>query len=214
MCNESYIYMSATQYAALYNAAHQVTSRYPGEMLLAVGTSDWFEQQRTGCSDSCGWFSGLAAALPGGANEVDAVTLHPYPYDPAPDGSNINAGGDPSDGEWWGMLAPEHAEAQAAGFTNQKWWITEAAVCTSAGSSCDPVNSDAVKGEYLQKMLTDVAQDDPWVAAFFWYSSFDDTTGGWGILNMPSGSPFQVQERGSFLSLKSWMASNASTTNG
>lgn len=225
MCNESYLTLCAAQYAPLYNAAHQAIASFDAQnnykiTLLSVEGTDYYQShgynvaEGQGFTKTCAgndWFTELAANLPGGAAEVDGFTLHPYPNNPAPDGSNINASGPAADGSWWGMIPTQHTEAVNAGFTNQPWWITEAGI-TYPGE----VNSDAVKGQYLQYMLNDIiAGHYPWIAAFFWYSDTGNgSSGDWGLLNESSTNPFEIQERGSFNDLQNWMSQHAGSTNG
>lgn len=219
MCNESYLTLCAAQYAPLYNAAHQAIASFDAQnnykiTLLSVEGTDFYQsngynvatgQSFTKTCASHDWFTDLAANLPGGAAEVDGFTLHPYPHNEAPDGTNIDAGGPGGDGTWWGMIPTQHTESVNAGFTNQPWWITEAGIQSS------DVNSDAVKGKYIQYMLSDItAGHYPWIKAFFWYSTFDT----WGLLNQINPNPFQVQENGSFNDLQTWMTQHAGSTNG
>jgi hypothetical protein len=71
--NESYLTESAATYGAQYNAAH-IAAQGSGVKLLAAATTDNYEHDRGGRGS---WFRDLIKALPGGAGEIDALTLHP-----------------------------------------------------------------------------------------------------------------------------------------
>lgn len=193
--NEVYRFMDARSYAALYDAAHRAAA---GRMiLLAPGTTDYYEHARGGKGN---WFSDLAAALPGGPSEVDALTLHPY-------GSMTNTCGD---GYGWPMLSGLHAESVRAGFSaSLPWYITEVGQEISGGSlECQAPVSEAEQAADVTRYLTDVVTEDPWVTFLSFYTVRDDPGDGFGLLNSDN-SP-----RPAFLALKAWMAANAARVDG
>jgi hypothetical protein len=152
--NEVYRFLDARSYAALYDAAHVAAARRI--TLLAPATTDYYEHARGGRAS---WFSDLAAALPGGAAEVDGLTLHPY----GPMTTTC------TDGYGWPMLSGLHAE-----FGQQVW---------GAPMECQPPVSEGVQASDVTKYLTAVAARDPWVAFLSFYTS-RDADSGFGLLNL------------------------------
>jgi hypothetical protein len=188
--NEVYRFMDARSYAALYDAAHRVAA---GRIkLLAPATTDWYEHARGGKGS---WFSDLAAALPGGAGEVDGLTLHPY-------GPMTSRCGD---GYGWPMIGPLHAESVRAGFSSSlPWYITEVGQEVWGDPlECQPPVSEAVQATDVTAYLNDVVTNDPWVVFLAFYTSRDDATDGFGLLNL-NNSP-----RPAFLALEQWMAAHS-----
>ncbi|MGO9889267.1 MAG: hypothetical protein ACLP0L_15320 [Solirubrobacteraceae bacterium] len=193
--NEVYRFMDARSYAALYDAAHRVVA---GRIkLLAPATTGWYEHARGGKGS---WFSDLAAALPGGAGEVDGLTLHPY-------GPMTSRCGD---GYGWPMIGPLHAESVRAGFSaSLPWYITEVGQeVWGSPLECQSPVSQAVQAADVTAYLNDVVTQDPWVVFLAFYTSRDDPTSGFGLLNLDN-SP-----RPAFLALDQWMASHAGQTAG
>jgi hypothetical protein len=193
--NEVYRFMDARSYAALYDVAHRVAA---GRMvLLAPATTDWYEHARGGKGS---WFKDLAAALPGGAGEVDGLTLHPY-------GSMSAVCGD---GYGWPMLARLHAESLRAGFSaSLPWYITEVGQEVWGNSlECQPPVSEAVQASDVTTYLNDAVAQDPWVVFLSFYTVRDDPGDGFGLLNLDN-SP-----RPAFLALKAWMAANSARVDG
>lgn len=193
--NESYRFLDARGYAALYDAAHHAAA---GRItLLAPATTDYYEHARGGTSS---WFRDLAAALPGGAAEVDGLTLHPY-------GSMTSTCGD---GYGWPMLGGLHAESVAAGFSpSLPWYITE--VGQQAWGSpleCQPPVSEATQAADVTQYLNDVATKYPWIAFLAFYTSRDESTDGFGLLRSDNSV------RPAFQALKSWMAAHAAQVTG
>jgi hypothetical protein len=194
--NEVYRYEDAAEYAAQYNAAHAALAG-TGIKLLADATTESYESDRGG---SGSWFHDMIQALPGGAGEIDALTLHPY-------GSMTDVAGD---GYGWPMIAPIHAEAIAAGISpTLPWYITEAGQEISGkGLEGQPPVSESVQAADLTDYLNDIKTKYPWIVFFSWYSSRDDSSGGFGLLNRDN-SP-----RPAFTALANWMSANAGITNG
>jgi hypothetical protein len=192
--NEVYRFMDARSYAALYDAAHRAAAGRI--LLLAPATTNYYEQSRGGGGS---WFRDLAASLPAGAGEVDALTLHPY-------GSMTSTCGD---GYGWPMMSNLHAESVEAGFSpSLPWYITEVGQQVSGDSlECQPPVSEAVQAADVTKYLNDVVTEYPWVSFLSFYTS-RDTGSGFGLLNSDN-SP-----RPAFLALKAWMAANASRVDG
>ncbi len=192
--NEVYRFLDARSYAALYDAAHLAAARRI--TLLAPATTDYYEHARGGRAS---WFSDLAAALPGGAAEVDGLTLHPY----GPMTTTC------TDGYGWPMLSGLHAESVRAGFSQSlPWYITEVGQQVwGAPMECQPPVSEGVQASDVTKYLTAVAVRYPWVTFLSFYTS-RDADSGFGLLNLDN-SP-----RPAFLALKAWMAANAARVAG
>jgi hypothetical protein len=137
---------------------------------------------------------------PGGAGEIDALTLHPY-------GSMTSVG---SDGYGWPMVATLHTEAVAAGISpTLPWFITEVGqeISGSGIEGQDPV-SQSTQATDLTQYLNDIKANDPWVVYLDFYSCRDDSSGGFGLINSDN-SP-----RPAFTALHSWITSNANSVNG
>jgi hypothetical protein len=194
--NEVYYGESAASYAAQYNAAHVAVAGL-SITLLATATTDYYEHARGG---SGSWFHDLIRALPGGAGEIDALTVHPY-------GSMTRVG---SDGYGWPMLAPLHAEAVAAGISpTLPWYITEVGQEISGdGIEGQAPVSPAAQATDLTQYLNDIKTTYPWIVFFSWYSCRDDSSGAFGLLN-GDNSP-----RPAFIALRDWMAAHASGVSG
>lgn len=187
--NEVYRFMDARSYAALYDAAHHAAA---GRIaLLAPATTDYYEHARGGRGS---WLADLAASLPGGAAEVDGLTLHPY----GPMTTRC------SDGYGWPMLSGLHAESLRAGFSGSlPWYITEVGQQVWGDAlECQPPVSEAVQAADVTTYLTDVATRYPWIAFLSFYTS-RDADSGFGLLNLDN-SP-----RPAFLALKAWIAAYA-----
>jgi hypothetical protein len=194
--NESYLTESAATYGAQYNAAH-VAAQGSGIKLLAAATSDYYEHARGG---SGSWFSDLVKALPGGAGEIDALTLHPY-------GSMTSVG---SDGYGWPMVPALHAEAVAAGISpTLPWYFTEAGQEVSGGGieGQAPV-SQSVQASDVTQYLNDIKTKYTWVVYLDFYTCRDDSSGGFGLLNSDN------TPRPAFTAVQNWVAANSTTTNG
>ena len=195
--NESYLSESAAAYGAQYNAAH-VAAQGSGIKLLAVASTDDYDRARGGTGS---WFTDLINALPGGAGEIDGLTLHPY-------GSMTSVD---SAGYGWPMVATLHSEAVADGISpTLPWYLTEVGQeVSSTGSSngLTPV-SQSTQASDLTQYLNDVKTEYPWVVYFDWYAARDDSSGGFGLLNS-NDTP-----RPAFTAMQSWIAANPSVTNG
>ena len=194
--NESYLSESAATYGAQYNAAH-IAAQGSGVKLLAAATTDSEEHARGGTGS---WFGDLIKALPGGAGEIDALTLHPY-------GSMTSVN---SYGYGWPMVATLHSEAVAAGISpTLPWYLTEVGqeVSGSGIAGQAPV-SQSTQASDLTQYLNDIKAQYPWVVYFDWYSSLDDSTGGFGLLNS------DYSRRPAFTAMQDWIAANPTITNG
>jgi len=194
--NESYLTESAATYGAQYNAAH-IAAQGSGVKLLAAATTDYEERARGGTGS---WFGDLIKALPGGAGEIDALTLHPY-------GSMTSVD---SYGYGWPMVATVHSEAVAAGISpTLPWYLTEVGqeVSGSGIAGQAPV-SQSTQASDLTQYLNDIKAQYPWVVYFDWYSSLDDSTGGFGLLNS------DYSRRPAFTAMQNWIAANPTITSG
>jgi hypothetical protein len=194
--NEPYLSESAVTYGAQYNAAH-VAAQGSGVKLLAADTTDYEEDARGGPG---GWLSDLINALPGGAGEIDALTLHPYGPMTSVD----------SYGYGWPMVATLHTEAVADGISpTLPWYLTEVGQeLSGSGIAGQAPVSESTQASDLTQYLNDIKTQYPWVVYFNWYSSRDDSTGGFGLLNSDN-SP-----RPAFTAMKNWIAANPTITNG
>jgi hypothetical protein len=194
--NESYLTESAATYGAQYNAAH-IAAQGSGVKLLAVATTDQYEEDRGGTGS---WFSDLIKALPGGAGEIDALTLHPYgPM------TSVN-----SDGYGWPMVATLHSEAVAAGISpTLPWYLTEVGQeISGSGIEGQAPVSESTQASDATQYLNDIKTKYPWVVYFDWYSARDDSSGGFGLLNSDD------TPRPAFTAIQNWIAANPTITNG
>jgi hypothetical protein len=196
--NEVYNSISASQYAALYHAAHVAAA---GRIkLLAVATTDYYDKRSGGSGN---WFTDLKNALPGGAGEVDGWTIHPY-------GSMTSLCGD---GYGWPMIAPVHNEAINAGFSaSLPWYITEIGQMTwGSGLECQAPVSQAEQAADLTQYLNDLKNNYPWVVWIDWYNACDDSSGGFGLVNKNSAGECGVAGttvRPAFTAMHNWVTAN------
>jgi hypothetical protein len=161
--NEVYYGESATTYAAQYAAAHAALAG-TGVKLLAVATA-----VRSGAAGygSPTWIPSFIHALPAGAAEVDAWTIHPY----GPVSGLLN-------GSWgWETVTDWHAIAVDPG-SNVPWYVTEAGQRLDGSGAVTQMQQAADLTRYLNEL-----SQTPWVVFFDWYASRDDSTGQWGLLN-------------------------------
>ena len=95
-----------------------------------------------------------------------------------------------------------HGIAVDAGST-APWYVTE------AGQRLDGPDAvtQAQQADDLTRYLDELSQS-PWVVFFDWYTSKDDSTGEWGLLN-GDNTP-----RPAFTALQTWMAANAARVDG
>lgn len=194
--NESYLHLSAAQYGALYHAAHVAIA---GRLrLLCVATTDFWDTG-AGLGGSGNWFNDLKAALPGGVNEVDAWTLHPYTPGVGGSTSMTTVG---SDGYGWPAVTSLHQEAITAGFPSTlMWWLTE------FGADIKKIQAAG------QASITTAALNSilgmPWVAMLNFYQAEDLGTGAtdFGYINFTSGVT------AGYTALATWMAANAASIN-
>lgn len=196
--NEVYNSISVHQYAALYHAAHVAAA---GRIrLIAVATTDYYDARRGGSGN---WFLDLKTSLPGGASEVDGWSIHPY-------GPMTHLCGD---GYGWPMMGPLHTESVSAGFSpTLPWYITEIGQQTwGNGLECQAPVTESVQAADLNQYLTDIKNDYPWVVWFDWYSSCDDSSGGFGLVNENTAGECGVAGttvRPAFAAMAGWVAAN------
>ena len=196
--NEVYIDESAATYAAQYDAAHRALAAngLSSWKLLAVATS-------LACYSAQAWIPDFLNDLPQGAGEVDGWTIHPYgsmTSDVGCDSAGPHGFGWPSVGAW-------HQIAVDYGST-APWYITEAGQCIRTGTVCPSAISASEQAEDLTQYLNDTIAKYPWVELFEWYSSCDDTTGGYGMLNKYSSGLCGSSVRPVFTALENWIAAN------
>lgn len=196
--NEVYNSISASQYASLYHAAHVAAA---GQIkLIAAATTDYYDKRGGGSGN---WFVDMKNSLPGGAAEVDGWTIHPY-------GSMTSLCGD---GYGWPMMGPLHTESVNAGFSaSLPWYITEIGQQISGnGLECQGPVSQAVQAADLTQYLTDLKNNYPWVVWLDWYSSCDDSSGAFGLVNKNSAGECGVAGttvRPAFTAMQTWIAAN------
>lgn len=196
--NEVYNSISVKQYAALYDAAHAAAA---GRIkLIAVATTDYYDQRSGGNGN---WFVDMKNALPGGAGEVDGWTIHPY-------GSLTSVCGD---GYGWPMLGSLHTESVNAGFSSTlPWYITEVGQeISGSGLECQAPVSEGGQATAVTHYLNDLKNQYPWVVWIDWYSSCDDGSGGFGLVNENSQGECGVTGttvRPAFTAMQNWVAAN------
>ena len=196
--NEVYWDEDAVTYAAQYNAAHAAIAGM-GIKLLAVATA-----LAPGCGgySTTEWIPQFINALPGGAAEVDAWTIHPY--------GPMNAGDDSCVaspyGYGWDDVPNWHAIAVDAG-SNAPWYITEVGQCLG-GAGCHRPVSQQTQAADMTQYLNDVVSKYPWVVFLTFYTSRDNSAGQWGLLN-DDNTP-----RPGFTALQTWMTTHATSVNG
>jgi hypothetical protein len=183
--NEVYTDESATTYAAQYAAAHAAIAGM-GFKLLAVATA--IQSGQDGYGDPT-WIPDFIHALPGGASEVDAWTIHPYG---TMTGMINNSWG-------WSSVTTWHNIAVAAGST-APWYITEVGQCLG-GSACNDPVSQATQAADMSIYLNQ-AENDPWVSYIDFYTSHDDATMQFGLSNN-DGTP-----RPALTALQTWLTQN------
>jgi hypothetical protein len=187
--NEVYSDETAQTYAAQYAAAHAAIAGM-GFKLLAVATAIQAGQDGDGNPQ---WIPNFIAALPGGASEVDAWTIHPY----GPMTGYIN-------NSWgWQSVVDWHNIAVAAGST-APWYITE------VGQAIGGTDNNVTEAQQAADMpiYLNQAESYPWVAYIDFYTCQDDPTGQFGLLN-PSNTP-----RPAFTALQNWITQNTNLVNG
>jgi hypothetical protein len=199
--NEVYQDEDVATYAAQYDAAHRA--------LAANGLSSW--KLLAVATAVCGvyqvenWIPDFIAGMSAGAAEVDGWTVHPY-------GSMISdatADCPGPHGYGWPDVPDWHQIALANG-SQAPWYVTEVGQCVSRGSDCQVVDRPTQAAD-LTRYLDDAASE-PWVVYFNWYTSCDDSSGGYGLLaeNVAGacGATRASDRRPAFAALARWLAAN------
>ena len=197
--NEVYLDENVATYGRQYAAAHQALAAagLSSWKLLAVGAA----YCAYGAQD---WIPQLIAAV--GAAAVDGWTVHPY-------GSmnNDQGGCPPGEGFGWPEVLDYHNTAVKAG-SNAPWYITEVGQCIRVGNGCSSPVSRWTQATAMTRYLRDTVSKYPWVVFFNWYTSCDDRSGGWGLLDENSagvcGATGRSSQRPAFKALARWLALN------
>jgi hypothetical protein len=199
--NEVYQDEDVATYAAQYDAAHRA--------LAANGLSSWkllaVATAVCGVYNAENWIPDFIGHMSARAAEVDGWTVHPYGSmitDATPTCTGPHGYGWPDVRDW-------HQIAVARG-SQAPWYITEVGQCISAGSACDVVDP-ATQAADLTRYL-DSAASEPWVVFFNWYTSCDDSSGGYGLLAENSagvcGASGASAQRPAFHALAQWLAAH------
>lgn len=201
--NEVYMDEGVDKYAAQYDAAHQA--------LAADGLSSW--KLLAVATAVCGelhdenWIPDFIAHMSGGATEVDGWTVHPY--GPMNTDASHNCAG--PHGYGWLDVRDWHRIAVTHG-SDAPWYVTEVGQCISAGTGCPNIVTPATQAADLTRYLNDAASQYPWVVFFNWYTSCDDSSGGYGLLAENSAGVCGVDgasdRRPAFDALARWLAAN------
>lgn len=201
--NEVYKDERVTEYAAQYDAAHQALAAngLTSWKLLAVATAV------CGALHDGSWIPSFIGHLSGGATEVDGWTVHPY-------GSmNTDASRDCAGphGYGWPDVRDWHEIAVSHG-SYAPWYVTEVGQCISAGSACPHLVTRGTQAADLMRYLNDTASKYPWIVYFNWYTSCDDSSGGYGLLSENRagvcGANGASDRRPAFDALARWLAAN------
>lgn len=198
--NEVYIYEHAGAYAAQYDAAHRA--------LAANGLSSW--KLLANATSACGayhaedWIPDFIHGMSDGPGEVDGWTVHPY-GSMTTDSTRTCSG---PHGFGWPDVRDWHQIAVNNG-SYAPWYVTEVGQCTSAGYACpnivDPTTQAADMTRYLNEAVT-----YPWLVYFNWYTSCNDSAGGYGLLAENSagvcGQDGPSDQRPAFAALARWIA--------
>jgi len=200
--NEVYNYEAVTKYAAQYDAAHRA--------LASDGLGSW--KLLADATAVCGeyhaekWIPDLIADLSAGADEVDGWAVHPYgsmSTDLSRDCVGPHGYGWPDVRDWHQIAVDHGSEAP--------WYVTEVGQCISAGTACPNVIDPAAQAADMTHYLN-AASQYPWIAYFNWYTSCDDSTGGYGLLAENSAGVCGVNpasdQRPAFDALAGWLAAN------
>jgi hypothetical protein len=199
--NEVYQDEDAATYAAQYNAVHRAlaANRLSSWKLLAVATA------LCGVYPVEDWIPDVIGGMSAGAAEVDGWTVHPYgslTTDATSDCPGPHGYGWPDVRDW-------HQIAVTSG-SDAPWYITEVGQCISGGSECEVVNR-GIQAADVTTYLDDAASE-PWVVYFNWYTSCDDSSGGYGLLAENSagvcGARGASDHRPAFDALARWLAAN------
>jgi hypothetical protein len=212
ICNESYLSETDASYAAQYNAAHAALAG-TGIKALAVATA---------LSTTCGagdaspnWIPDVIHDLPGGESEVDGWTIHPY----GPMTGSEYCASNPN-GYGWEDVPDWHTIAVNAG-SHAPWYITEVGQCIgnlSGQSGCNNPVTESTQATDMTQYLNDTLTKYTWVVFLNWYSSCDDGSGEYGLVNREGGSPggtgtCDAGPRPAFTALQNWVTTNKSNLN-
>lgn len=200
--NEVYLHEGASEYAAQYDAAHRA--------LAAHGLSDWTLLASAtavcGSLHAADWIPEFIRHLSTGPGEVDGWTVHPYGSmntDRTRDCAGPHGYGWP-DVRDWHRIAVDHG-------SNAPWYVTEVGQCISAGYACPTVVDPATQAADLTRYLNKAAKY-PWLVFFNWYTSCDDSAGGYGLLAENSarvcGADGPSDRRPAFDALARWIAAH------
>jgi hypothetical protein len=199
--NEVYIYENAAQYAAQYDAAHRA---------LAANGLSWklLANATAVCGDyhAENWIPDFIHRMSSGPGEVDGWSVHPYgpmSTDSSPDCSGPHGFGWP-DVRGWHQIAVNNG-------SYAPWYVTEVGQCVSAGYACHSVVNPAAQADDMTRYL-DQAATYPWLVFLNWYTSCDDSSGGYGLLAENSahvcGQDGPMDRRPAFDALARWIAAH------
>lgn len=200
--NEVYIGENVATYAAQYDAAHRALAAHglSSWKLLAVATAV------CGSYHDENWIPELMHHMSGGVAEVDGWTVHPYgslTTDSSPNCLGPHGYGWPDVVDWHHIAVNNGSDAP--------WYVSEVGQCVRPGSSCPTVIAPATQAADITHYLDDAAAD-PWVVFFNWYTSCDDSAGGYGLLAESStgvcGANGAVDRRPAFNALADWIAAH------
>jgi len=198
--NEVYIYENAVQYAAQYDAAHRA--------LAANGLSSW--KLVANATAVCGnyhaenWIPEFISHMSSGPAEVDGWSVHPY----GPMNTDLSSDCSGPHGFGWPDVRSWHQIAVNNG-SSAPWYVTEVGQCISAGYACPDIVDPATQAADMTRYL-DAASTYPWLVYFNWYTSCDDSSGGYGLLAENSagvcGQDGPSDRRPAFDALARWIA--------
>ncbi|MGO9891643.1 MAG: hypothetical protein ACLP0L_27605 [Solirubrobacteraceae bacterium] len=200
--NEAYIYENAARYAAQYDAAHRA--------LAANGLSSW--KLLANATAVCGdyhaedWIPEVVGGMSAGPGEIDGWSVHPY----GPMGTDSSSDCSGPHGFGWPDVRNWHQIAVNSG-SYAPWYVTEVGQCVSAGSACPNIVDPATQAADMTRYL-DQAATYPWLVFFNWYTSCDDSSGGYGLLTENSahvcGQDGPSDRRPAFTALARWIAAH------
>jgi hypothetical protein len=200
--NEVYIYENAAEYAAQYDAAHRA--------LAANGLSSW--KLLANATAVCGdyhaedWIPDVIRGMSSGPGEVDGWSVHPY----GPMGTDSSSDCSGPHGFGWPDVRDWHQIAVDNG-SYAPWYVTEVGQCITAGYACPNIVNPATQAADMTRYL-DQAATYPWLVFFNWYTSCDDSSGGYGLLSENAahvcGQNGPSDRRPAFNALARWIAAH------